>query len=133
MANSPLSSKWENTPFAMTRTIPWMLAALMTIAMPVAAHEGHAHKTMGVVSMIHENHLEVTDLKDKKTTFTLDARTKIVRGRSALKPGDIKVGERVVVTYQEAKDKAGKVTTVVKQVQVGVTPATTSPARVRQE
>lgn len=109
----------------MTRMMMWLVAALLAGAIPLAAHERHAHKTMGVVSMIHDNHLEVTDLKDKKITFTLDTRTKVLRGRTALRPADIKVGERVVVTYQETKDKAGKVTTIVKQVQVGVTSITT--------
>jgi hypothetical protein len=113
----------------MTRTLAGIAAAFFLIAIPLAAHEGHAHKTMGVVSMIHENHLEVTDLKDKKATFTLDARTKVLRGKTPLRAADIKVGERVVVTYQQTKDKAGKVTTVVKQVQVGITPATTSTGR----
>lgn len=46
-----------------------LVVALLTVGTPIAAHEGHAHKTMGVVSMIHENHLEVTDLKNKKSTL----------------------------------------------------------------
>ena len=110
----------------MSRMMAWVVLALLTVGAPLAAHEGHAHKTMGVVSMIHENHLEVTDLHDKKTTFTIGAETKVLRGRSPLRLADINVGERVVVTYLETKDKAGKVTTVVKQVQVGVTPSPTS-------
>lgn len=109
-----------------------LVVALLTVGTPIAAHEGHAHKTMGVVSMIHENHLEVTDLKNKKSTFTIGARTKVLRGRTALRLTEIKVGERVVVTYQETKEKDGKVTTVVKQVQVGVTPAAASPSQVPQ-
>lgn len=113
----------------MSRKMLLLVVALLSVAMPLAAHDGHAHKTMGVVSMIHEDHLEVTDLKEKKTTFTIGAQTKVLRGRTALRLTDIKVGERVVVTYQETKDKAGNVTTVVKQVQVGVTPAATSTPR----
>ncbi len=109
-----------------------LVVALLTVGTPIAAHEGHAHKIMGVVSMIHENHLEVTDLKDKKSTFTIGAQTRVLRGRTALRLAEIKVGERVVVTYQETKDKDGKVTTVVKQVQVGVTPAAASSPQAPQ-
>lgn len=113
----------------MARTLAGIVVALFTLAAPLVAHEGHPHKAMGVVSMIHDNQLEVTDLKNKKTTFTLDAKTKVVRGRSRQRLADIKVGERVVVTYQETKDKAGKATTVVTQVRVGATPSTTSTNR----
>ena len=107
----------------MTRKLARLLTAVVLMAAPLMAHEGHAHKTMGVVTMIHENQVEVKDVKDKKTTFTVDAKTKIWRGRTALRPAEIKVGERVVVTYEQAKDKVGKLTTVVKMIQVGVTPA----------
>jgi hypothetical protein len=117
----------------MTRMMIALVAALFTVPLALAAHEAHAHKTMGVVSMIHDHHLEVIDLEDKTTTFTLDDRTKVWRGRTTLRPADIKVGARVVVTYLQTKDKAGKTTTVVKQVQVGVTPAPASPPRERQE
>jgi hypothetical protein len=106
----------------------FIVAALATVllsAAAAAAHEGHAHKTMGVVSVVHENHLEVTDVKNQKKTFTLDEKTKIWRGRTALRPADIKVGERVVVTYHQVKDKAGKLNDVVRMVQLGVTPAAT--------
>lgn len=110
----------------MTRLMAVSIAALvLTITMPLAAHEGHAHKTMGVVSMIHENHLEVTDLKDQKKTFVLDAKTKITRGKTKVRASEIKVGERVVVAYQQVKDKAGNVTDVVKTVEVGQAPVPT--------
>ena len=112
----------------MTRMIAQLLVGLLMFAVPVMAHEGHAHKTMGVVTMVHDNHVEVKDLKDKTTTFTLDEKTKITRGRTALRAADIKVGERVVVTYQQVKDRAGKITVVVKAVQLGATPVTSKTA-----
>lgn len=112
----------------MTRVIATLVAGLVMLAMPLAAHEGHGHKTMGVVSSIHENQLEVTDAKAQKKTFTLDQRTKILRGKTALRLAEIKVGERVVVTYEQLKDKAGKMSEVVKTVQLGITPVTTKTA-----
>lgn len=110
----------------MKRLMAASTAVLLVMMMaPLGAHEGHAHKTMGVVSMIHENHLEVTDLKDQKKTFVLDESTKITRGKTRVRLAEIKVGDRVVVAYQQVKDKAGKVTEVVKTVDVAQTPVPT--------
>jgi hypothetical protein len=88
------------------------------------AHEGHTHKLMGVVSMVHDNHLEVKDAKGKASTFTLDEKTKVKRGTAILKAADIKTGDRVVVVSKETKDKAGKVTVNVLEVQLGVATTT---------
>jgi hypothetical protein len=74
---------------------------------------------MGVVAVIHENHLEVKDPKGNTSTFTLDAKTRIRRQKAILKPADIKVGDRVVVVTSETKDKAGKSIVTVTEVQVG--------------
>ena len=86
------------------------------------AHEGHAHKVLGTVTAVHDNHVEVKDKDGKVSTHALDAKTKIRRGKSAASLGDIKVGERVVVTSVETKDKAGKAVVTVTQVDLGVTP-----------
>jgi hypothetical protein len=107
----------------MMRTFVALLAALSLAPISIAAHEGHTHKTMGVVTMVHENHVEVKDLKDQKTVFTVDPKTKISRGKLTVPTEAIKVGDRVVVTYQQLKDKAGNVSTVVKTIQLGVTAA----------
>lgn len=109
----------------MTRRIFLVLAAVLLVPMLGAAHEGHAHKTMGVVTMVHENHLEVKDAKGKATTFTLDAKTRVRRAKTILKAGDIKVGDRVVVVTLETKNKAtGKSTIAVTEVQLGAARAT---------
>lgn len=98
------------------------LGAALVLAVPVAlfAHEGHDHKVMGVVSAIHENHLEVKDTKGKVSTHTIAATTKISRDKTKLAATDIKVGDRVVVTTRETKDKAGKAVITVVSVQLGV-------------
>lgn len=98
------------------------IVAALACAAPIAllAHEGHDHKILGVVSAIHENHLEVKDTKGKVTTHTIAATTKILRGKMKVATGDIKVGDRVVVTTRETKDKAGKAIVNVVSVQVGV-------------
>ncbi len=75
-----------------------------------------------LLSTIHENHLVVKDAKGKETTFTLDLKTKITRGPTALRSSEIKVGDRVVVTYEETKDKDGKTVVTAKTVQVAGQP-----------
>ena len=110
----------------MIRTLALFLVCLLAFAPVVIAHPGHGHKVMGVVSTAHENHLVVKDAKGKETTFELDAKTKITRGRTALRSSEIKVGDRVVVTYEETKDQAGKTLTTVKTVQVGAAETTTT-------
>jgi hypothetical protein len=98
-----------------------LLALHLAIPGFALAHEGHNHKLMGVISMVHENHLEVKDAKGKASTFTLDAKTRIRRGKATLKTADLKAGDRVVVLSRETKDKAtGKSTINVVEVQVGV-------------
>jgi hypothetical protein len=102
----------------------WLSALVLSSALlvPAAAlaHEGHAHKVMGVVTTVHENHVEVKDAKGKLTTVALDAKTKIRRGKAVAALADIKVGDRVVVTTLETKDKAGKAVVTVTQVELGV-------------
>ena len=97
----------------------------LTVSIAVA-HEGHAHKTMGTVTAVHENNVEVRDVKGAVTTHVLDAKTKIKRGRTVLTLADIKVGERVVISTIEAKDTTGKVVKTVTEVAVGAAAAPTT-------
>lgn len=101
--------------------------ALSAPATTAIAHEAHAHKAMGTVTVVHENHVEVKDVKGVVTSHLLDAKTKIKRGRTTLTLADIKVGDRVVIATIESKDKAGKVVKTVTQVDVGA--ATTPTTR----
>lgn len=98
----------------LTRLVLFLVAAL-----PVMAHEGHDHKVMGTVSTIHENHLEVTDAEGKAVLVNLNEKTKILRGKTAAKAADIASGEKVVVIYQQVKDKAGKEQSIAKEVRLG--------------
>jgi hypothetical protein len=101
---------------------------VLLVAAPLVAHEGHDHRVMGTVSVIHENHLEVKEAKTGKTsTITLNDKTKILRGADAVRAVDIKAGDRVVVTAVTQKDKAGKEMLVAKEVRLGT--ATSSGAQ----
>ena len=96
-----------------------MLVAAGLASAPAWAHEGHAHKVMGTVSAIHENHLEVKATDGKTATMTITEKTKVVRGKTAMKPADIRPGDRVVVTATETKGKDGKTSVVANQIQLG--------------
>ena len=103
----------------MTRRDFCLTTMMLTVPALTWAHPGHTHKTMGVVTMIHENHLEVKDTEGKAVTFTLDDKTRIRRGKAILKASDIKTGDRVVVVTTETKGKDGKAIVAVTEVQLG--------------
>lgn len=107
----------------MKKTLWAMLLAVGLASAPVWAHEGHAHKVMGTVSAIHENHLEVKATDGKTATMTITEKTKVVRGKTAIKLADIRTGDRVVVTATETKGKDGKTSLVVNQIQLGTATA----------
>jgi hypothetical protein len=99
------------------------LVAVLGAPVMVSAHPGHDHKILGVVTVIHENHLEVKDTKGNVTKHVLGATTKISKNKSKASLADIKVGDRVVVTSRESKDKDGKAVMTVVDVQIGAAPA----------
>jgi len=94
------------------------LVAALAVPAYVRAHEGHAHKVMGIVATLHENHLEVKATDGKSSTITLNAKTKILRGKTKAKVEDIKPGERVVVTATETKGKDGKTTMIATEIRL---------------
>ena len=103
----------------MKRAFLVLLLAAGLASAPAWAHEGHAHKVIGTVSAIHENHLEVKATNGKTATMTITEKTKVVRGKAVLKASDIRTGDRVVVTATETKGKDGKVSVVATQIQLG--------------
>ena len=103
------------------------LCAVVAVAISAAAwaHEGHAHKVMGTVTMAAVDRVMIKTTDGKDETITVNAKTKVVRGKTAIKTADIKPGTRVVVTVES--DKAPFVAT---EIQVGATeqPAATEPS-----
>ena len=103
------------------------LALTATVAPAAIAHEGHEHKVMGTVSMIHENHLEVKAVKDGKlSTLTLNDKTRILRDKTPVNRDQIKKGDRVVVTYVQEKDDKGTDVLIAREVRLGVAAKATS-------
>ena len=88
----------------------WMAACLALIGLVVVraaalAHEGHHHRAMGTVKLIHEERLVLALSEGKEQTFVLSEATKYLRGSAATTKGDVAAGERAVVMY-ESKEGA---------------------------
>jgi len=87
-----------------------VLLAMVVFAMlavpAVGAHEGHAHKIMGTIASLHADRLEIKATDGKTASVILNDKTKIVRGTASVKTSDLKVGERVVATALEQKNKS---------------------------
>ena len=79
------------------------LAAALAVPVYARAHEGHAHKVMGTITMRHENHLEVRTKDGKTVTITLNEKTSIVRGKEKANVDALQPGERVVVDVGNGK------------------------------
>ncbi len=78
--------------------------ALLMVAAPAFAHEGHIHKYMGTISSVHENQLTVKTTDGKQVTFTVGDQTQIVRGTAKASTSDLTQGTRVVVEAQGGKE-----------------------------
>ena len=103
-----------------------LVAAGAIASAPAVAHEGHAHKLMGTVAVVHDNHIEVKTTDGSTATVSLTKDTKVLRGQSVLKAPDIRIGDRVVVTATETKGHDGKTSLVASQIRLGG--ATARPA-----
>ena len=107
----------------MTRRM--VIVAALTLVLGVAAawaHEGHTHKVMGTVSMVHENHLMVQTKDGKTVTITLNEKTSILRGKQKAAVTDLQTGSRVVVDVGDGKEPL-----VARSVTLGG--AKTAPAK----
>jgi hypothetical protein len=88
--------------------------ALVVVPPLARAHEGHEHKAMGIVKVIDAAHVEVETTEGKKVSVTLTKETKFLKGKTAVAPADLKVGDRAVVVYVQEKGK-----NVARQVLLG--------------
>jgi hypothetical protein len=94
------------------------LAAVLAVPGLTRAHEGHAHKVMGTISMRHDNQLEVKTKDGKTVSITLNEKTAIVRGKQKVDLEALKPGERVVVNIGN-----GKAPITAREVKLGAAPA----------
>ena len=91
------------------------VALICAMAPFVSAHEGHDHKIMGTIAAIHDNSVDVKATDGKMSTVSLNDKTKILRGTTAMKLAELKAGDRVVVTATGG----GKDPFVAKQIRLG--------------
>jgi hypothetical protein len=94
------------------------LIALASFAGTVSAHPGHQHKALGTVGAVDASHVEVKTKDGKTVSVLLNAETKYLKGRAVAAATDVKVGQRVAVTYVEKDEKY-----VGTEVLLGVTDA----------
>jgi hypothetical protein len=92
------------------------LVALAAFAVRVGAHPGHEHKAVGTLAVVDASHVEVKTQDGKTISVELNAETKYAKGKAAASAADLKVSQRVAVSYVE---KDGK--NVATQVLLGVT------------
>ena len=106
----------------MTRRFAVAMAAaallMMGARVHLAAHEGHAHKVMGTITMAMADHVMLKDKDSKEVTIKVTKATK-VKAKTPTKVEEIKLGTRVVVTAVEQKDKSLTATLI----EVGAAPA----------
>jgi len=83
------------------------LLLLTALALPggLAGHEGHEHKVMGVVTAANATHVEIETKEGDKVSIALGKDTKFLRGKAPAVATDLKVGERVMVSYVEEQQK----------------------------
>ena len=75
-----------------------LVALAATLALPTAtfAHEGH--KMMGTVTMVAADHVMMKTKDGKEITISVNAKTKVLRGKTPVKIMDVKEGTRIVAT-----------------------------------
>jgi hypothetical protein len=95
------------------------LALALTMAAPIAAHEGH-HKILGTISAVRDTQLDVKATTGRTETITIDGKTKLKKGSTGVKVSDLEVGDRVVVTALSTKGSDGKPRLVAEEVLLGV-------------
>ena len=98
----------------MIRRIAGSVLALTLLAAPLAfAHEGHARKVMGTVTMVAADHVMVKSTDGKEHKVSVNGSTKVMHGTMAMKVADLKAGTRVVITGTGDKEPyAAKTITV---------------------
>jgi len=106
----------------MIRRLLLAVALLASVAVPLAAHEGHEHKILGTVTMAATDHVMVKDRAGKSFTIHIVETTKVLKDNKPAAVADIKSGMRVVVTaITEKKDNVERMR--AKQIDLGVVSA----------
>jgi len=85
-----------------------ILVAALAIPVGLRAHEGHAHKVMGTVTLRTGNQVELKTPDGKSVTVVLTDKTTFARGKQKVDGTLVKAGERIVVDVVGEKDMTAK-------------------------
>ena len=106
----------------MTRRNALALTLVFAVSLGTAslalAHPGHDHKILGTVTMAAADHVMLKDKDGKDVTVQINAETKVLQAKKAMKVEDIKSGMRIVVTAVTVKDKDAE-KLVAKVIELG--------------
>jgi hypothetical protein len=83
----------------MNKRLRLAVLTLFTIALAslALAHEGHKHKVLGTVKMVHENHLMLSLKDGGEKTVVLTEKTQILKGEEKADRSALEEGVRVSV------------------------------------
>lgn len=96
--------------------VAFTIAVAVVLPSVALAHEGHGKKVMGTVTMAAADHVMVKTADGKEQTIALNAKTTIVKGKTAVKFDELAAGTRVVVTL------TAKEPPTAAEIQVGAAP-----------
>lgn len=91
------------------RKITSLVLVSVFAAAVASAHGSNAHKVLGVVKEVHEEHLMVTTREGKEVTLILTARTKYEKAGKAATRSDLAAGARISVQLEEDDKTAATV------------------------
>lgn len=95
-----------------------LVACMSLVAAAALAHGGEEH-VIGTVSKIAPDSITVKTTANKMVTVGVVPATTFSMGKMAMKMGDLKVGERVVIHAKEPKEG----TLIADTVEFAATPA----------
>ena len=102
-----------------TRRVAATLALSLTVALSLSAFaHGHTRHILGVVKATGDNSVTVMAVDNTEVAVLLDAKTKFERPGAGARPGDVAVGDRVVI--HALKNPAGE-GWVAQTVKIGAT------------
>jgi len=94
-----------------------MAAALMVmVALPLLAHDGHAHLVMGTVTTRDAKHLEVKTPGGENLSIAINAKTMVTRNKKKVDLAEVQTGRRVVVDIGNGEDPL-----IAREIRVGAT------------
>lgn len=91
-------------------------AALIALAAPAVAHDGHAHLVMGTVTARGDKDVKVKTPGGEVLTIAITDKTAVLRGKQKVTVAEVEVGRRVVVDIGNGEDPL-----VAREIRVGAT------------